>query len=102
MNCCMLHVAYEMPEPPDQATCELFKLLKNDGTAMKPVFVGPSEVWMSAFREDEPIYAVFNGGTNRVVVLEKSAGSWREVSLQQVKNLYGLIWRMCLEKESGT
>ena len=62
---------------------------------MKPVFFDHSEVWATAITSDKPVYAVFNAGTNKLVILEKAPdSSWKEVKLEEVKNLYGLMWKM--------
>lgn len=89
--------SYSFPEgpcqdPPDESTLEKFDL-----KGCKPVICGICTVWATAVRNDEPVYAVFNRGTNYLVVLEKRAGDWRKVELQEVENLYGLVWRMTLK-----
>lgn len=82
--------------PPDIETLRRYKLLWNDGRPMKPVHCGISTVWATAIRDDEPVYAIFEAGTNRLVILERLGSEWREVQLNEVENLYGLLWQMCV------
>ena len=63
---------------------------------MKPVHCGISTVWAAAIRDDEPVYAIFAAGTNRLVILKKQADQWKEIQLHEVENLYGLLWQMCV------
>ena len=81
--------------PPDYATLQKFRLVYVGGDPMIPVYCGISTVWAAQVEENEPVYAIFDAGTNRLVILEKAQGNnWKEVTLNEVKNLYGLIWRM--------
>ena len=59
----------------------------------KPSIFTYSTVWATAVKENEPFYALYDGGTNRLVVL-RYIDKWEEIKLEEVENLYGLIWKM--------
>lgn len=85
----------EMYSIPDIKTLEHHKLLWHDRRPMDPIYCGVSEVWARAITDDSPVYAVYAPSTNRLVILEKRIDEWVEVKIEDVKNLYGLIWRIC-------
>ena len=86
--------------PPDYETAKKFRLLSSGDTGdyHLPVFVGISEVWAMAVTKDTPVYAVYCNGTNCLRILEKigSNGEWKQVELEKVYNLYGLVWKICV------
>lgn len=86
-----------IPGHPGFETLKKYQLIYADGSLMKPVYCGISTVWETSITGDEPIYAIFAAGTNRLVILEKRSRSWKEIKLEEVENLYGLFWRMCVQ-----
>lgn len=69
----------------------------SDQKPMQPVFFDTSQIWATAVTKETPVYAVFDRGTADLVILEKTPQTeWTEIKLEQVENLYGLVWKMTL------
>jgi len=70
-------------------------LINKDGKILEPVYVGPSQVWWcppyGLPLKKNPIYSVYCGCTNQVVILEYN-GQWKEVSPKDVVNMHGLLY----------
>lgn len=91
-------VGFEKPDtsPPDYITLKKFKLIYFDGEPMIPTYCGISIVFAKQISKDEPVYAIFAAGTNRLVILEKTpCNDWKQINLNEIKDLNGLICRMC-------
>jgi hypothetical protein len=87
-----------MNKPPDISVLRKYKLVYYNGDGMVPAYIGPSETFISTMEIHRPTYAVYQGGTNRLVILEKKHdGEWNKVELSEVQNLYGLIWHIVAE-----
>ena len=87
---------------------EEFNLYYSDGTVMKPMYEGYTEVFTGAINGFTPYYKIYNFGTNHVKVLlyEWRIDSWAEIKFDEIHNLHGLVWRLLcrieqLEYEQG-
>lgn len=90
-------------DKPDYKTLEKYNLIWHGGKPMEPKFIGNAYVfWWNGATEDQinetyPTYAIYESGTNSITVLEKRKDkTWEKVKFEDVKNWYGLLWKMLL------
>jgi len=85
-----------MPRDLTEKETKEFNLYYHDGTVMYPTFEGYTEVWAKAIDIDTPYYKIYSFGTNHVKVLlyEWRIDSWVEIKFDEIRNLYGLIYRL--------
>lgn len=69
-------------------------LIYSGGREIEPAYIGTSIVWYYDGAENAPIYYLFNGGTNRLVVLRLFNNEWSVIDPEDITNLYGFIWKM--------
>jgi hypothetical protein len=59
-------------------------------------FQATDEVWALANYKDTPTYRLYYKGTNGMIVLkyDPPTDMWSEISIEDIPNLYGFIWKM--------
>ena len=79
----------------DIETLKKYNLVYSDGSPMQPAFIDSAVVWATAATPEDPVYAIFNGGTNRLVILKYEKGDWSEVNFEDIScgDLYNLMWK---------
>lgn len=89
---------------PNYETLEKYGLIYYGGKPMEPKFVGTSQVWAwQSATEDQleevyPTYAIYNAGTNTVIVLAKYKGKdWEKIHFDNIEGLYSIVWKMLLQ-----
>ena len=91
--------SFSFPKGPDTSSPD-DRIAESFGVRNPPAFCGTNNVWAAANSEDLSVYALYHGGTNRLVVLEKRENIWKRIDLQDIENIYPIIWKMCLKINS--
>ena len=75
-----------------------FHLVYSDGVHIPCAVENTSIVWATAVEESSPTYRLYNCGTNdlRVFRYTPKTDMWEKVEYTDITNLYGLLWKMCL------
>ena len=92
------------PEPRDLTNAEVdeFHLWYSDRVRIPCIFKSTDIVWSAAGTENDTWYRLYNQCTNGLVVLKfkPSVGKWERSCIEDIKNMYGLLWKMILRLES--
>jgi hypothetical protein len=66
---------------------------------MKPAIETSTVIWTAAATEKDPVYRLYNNGTNNLLILEYNwnEDSWNKIECTEINNLYGLLWLMCVK-----
>lgn len=91
-----MFVSPDISQPPMEVL-EKYHLTYN--IPRQPFFCGNGVVWAATVEKGDPVYAFFNNGTNNLVILEKKNDKWTQISISNVENLYGIIWKLGAEIE---
>jgi hypothetical protein len=90
-----------IPRDVNEKEIEKFDLRYYGGTLKQPSIETSTIVWSAAMTKTDPIYRLYNAGTNYLLILRYNWNSdeWKKIELNEVNNVYGLLWLMCLEIE---
>jgi hypothetical protein len=63
---------------------------------IEPAWECTDNVWAAANDGKLPVYRFYDLGTNSLKVLKYSFDDdeWKEIQLESIKNLYGIIWKV--------
>jgi hypothetical protein len=75
-----------------------FHLRYSCGTEIKPAIEVSTVIWSAAMTEKDPIYRLYNKGTNNLLILRYNWDNdcWDRIEYTEIDNLYGLLWLTCL------
>jgi len=89
------------PKPRELTDEEIDKydLRYSDGPIKKPAIEASTVIWASQMTETDPIYRLYDGGTNILIVLVYNwdTDTWDKIEYDEINNLPGLLWLMCLQ-----
>lgn len=71
----------------------------HNGTEMMPAIETSTHIWAAASTTTNTIYRLYNGGTNRLVILRYSweKDKWERIEVEEIKNIHGLLWLLCIK-----
>jgi len=74
----------------------------NSDEVAQPAIETTAVVWSAAMTETDPVYRLYAHRTNCLLVLKYDWGkdSWDRIEFEEIHNLYGLLWLMCLRISS--
>jgi hypothetical protein len=89
------------PKPRDLTDIEADKyyLRYSDGGIINYSIETTLTIWAAAATEIDPVYRLYNRGTNNLLILRYDWGidEWQEIKYNEIKNIYGLLWLLCIK-----
>ena len=93
------------PKPRELSDTEIdcYNLRYYKGGEIKPAYESTGNAFSSMDTGNLPTYRLYNAGTNHLLILRytPSKDIWEEVGINDIGNLYGIVWLMCIKLESN-